>query len=82
MNRAILYSRTMSDDNPKLWVTFRVEDHYPTGEEMERVSEHLNATFGDEYDILVTTADLEPIDADDARQIADNLIMALEDSDE
>jgi len=65
-------------DKDTVWVTIRTDDHHPTGKELERVAEALDGVYGDEYETLVTTDDLEPIDADDAREIADQLVDALE----
>lgn len=72
----------MSNGKDTVWITIRTDDHQPTGEELERVSEAVGAVYGDEYETLVTTDGLEPIDADDAREITKQLIDALGGDDE
>ena len=68
----------MSDEKDTLWITIRTDDHTPTGKELDRVKEAVGGVYGDEYKTLITTDDLEPIDADDARGMVNQLIEALE----
>ena len=69
----------MSDDKGTLWITIRTDDHTPTGKELERVKQAVNGVYGDDYNTLITSDNLEPIDADDARGMVNQLIKALED---
>ena len=68
----------MSDHKDTVWITVRTDNHQPTGKEIERVKEAVSGVYGDEYKTLITTDELAPIDADDARDMVNQLIEALE----